>query len=233
MTISIEHFSERLRLATGRRALLASMAWLALSCATLANATPARTVASNQTGEQGGFFYSFWTDSPGTVSMQLGDGGRYSVQWDRTGNFTAGKGWAQGGRRSVGFAGHFDGGSNGYLAVYGWTTQPLVEYYIVENHGGWAPPGGQPIGQIESDGGTYEIYKTTRIKQPSIQGIATFDQYWSVRTSKRSSGTVTTGHHFDGWARLGLKLGDHFDYMILETEGYKSSGSADLAVDPR
>jgi hypothetical protein len=34
-------------------------------------------------------------------------------------------------------------------------------------------------------------------------------------------------------ARLGLKLGDQFDDMIVETEGCKSSGSADITVDSR
>ncbi|MBV8604843.1 MAG: glycoside hydrolase family 11 protein [Pelomonas sp.] len=216
-------------------ALPCSAAVAALAAALLAGcaATPPgpATLTRNQRGEQGGYFYSFWTDSPGSVSMTLGAAGRYGVTWDSpTGNFTAGKGWATGGRRVIAFDGRFDGGSNGYLAIYGWTTHPLVEYYIVENHGDWQPPGAvEPIGTFDSDGGTYKIYKTLRVNQPSILGTATFEQYWSVRTTKRSSGQVTTGNHFDAWAKLGLELGD-FDYMILETEGYHSRGSADLTV---
>ncbi len=60
----------------GRRVLLASMAGMALACATLAHAAPARTIVANETGEQGGFFYSFWTESPGTVSMSDSPRGR-------------------------------------------------------------------------------------------------------------------------------------------------------------
>jgi endo-1,4-beta-xylanase len=44
---------------------------------------------------------------------------------------------------------------------------------------------------------------------------------------------VTTKNHFDAWAKLGLRLGTTFDYMILETEGYKSSGTAQMTVKAR
>ncbi len=189
---------------------------------------------TNSQGTHSGYFYTHWSDGNGTACITLGNDGNYSYWWSNTGNFVGGKGWSTGSSsRKIGYnAGHYAPSGNSFLTLYGWSTDPLIEYYVVDSWGSWRPPGGSSVGTVYSDGGTYDLYRTLRVNKPSIEGTRTFYQYWSVRQSKRSLGrnnVITFQNHVNAWANKGWHLGKH-NYQVMATEGYKSSGSSNVTV---
>jgi len=194
------------------------------------NELVARQSTPSSTGTHNGCYYSWWTDGGSRVTYTNGAAGSYSVSWGSGGNFVGGKGWNPGSARTITYSGTYSPNGNSYLAIYGWTRNPLVEYYVVENFGTYDPSSNAQVkGSITVDGSSYKVAQTTRTNQPSIDGTSTFQQYWSVRQSKRSSGSVNMATHFDAWQKNGLKLGTH-NYQIVATEGYFSTGSANIKV---
>nr|CDS82509.1 glycoside hydrolase family 11 enzyme [uncultured eukaryote] len=198
--------------------------------ATYPNLFKRQSITSSTTGTSGGYYFSFY-NSAGDVTYTNDDGGEYSVTWTSgSGNFVAGKGWNPGSAQDVTFTADYQPDGNSYLSVYGWTTDPLVEYYIMEDFGTYNPASSLTYkGSLTSDGSSYDVYEGQRVNEPSIDGTATFNQYWSIRADSRTSGTVTTANHFNAWASLGMQMGA-FNYQILSTEGYESSGTSTVTV---
>ncbi|RAK50869.1 1,4-beta-xylanase [Phenylobacterium deserti] len=211
-----------------------------LSCAALASSAGAqapRQVCSNATGHHDGFYFTFWKDG-GDACMTLAPKGRYSTRYHLVPrkNLVVGKGWEVGSKeRRLGYRATFEPGANSYLTLYGWSVDPLVEYYVVDSWGSaFKPPGESApvLGTVESDGGTYQIYRTTRVEKPSILGTQTFTQFWSVRTERRPQGAdaaITFSNHVRAWERLGMRLGT-MNYQVMATEGFGSTGRSEVTV---
>ncbi|MGE5845618.1 MAG: glycoside hydrolase family 11 protein [Ignavibacteria bacterium] len=192
-----------------------------------------------QSGTHDGYFWSLWTSDglTGSVNYSNGSGGNYSVSWNCNGNFTCGKGWSTGSlTRIVGYncGAYSQSGGGGSFGYYGWSRNPLREYYVNEKWPG-SRPTGTSMGTINSDGGTYNLYRNQRVNAPSIDGTQTFWQIFSTRTSQNSTGqnhTITFANHANAWASAGWGLGsDLSPAAILLTEAWgQSNGYANATV---
>ncbi|MCJ1441274.1 MAG: hypothetical protein MMC23_001760 [Stictis urceolatum] len=175
--------------------------------------------------------------------------GSFSVNYNTQQDFVVGLGWQPGDARwtphpsspiqtcllhllippsPITYSGTFSASGVGLLSVYGWTTNPLVEYYIMEDPIGY-PTQGTQKGTVTSDGATYAIWEHQQVNQPSIQGTSTFNQYISIRQSPRTSGTVTVQNHFDAWAKAGMDLGTQ-NYQVIAVESWDGSGTGNIKV---
>ncbi|KAJ6453329.1 xylanase G1 [Mycena sanguinolenta] len=196
-------------------------------------AVSARGVQGSGQGTFDGYFWQNYVTSGFDLIFTNIAGGQYEVQWDGSGDFVVGQGWQPGSTsRVINFSASWEPNpaSTSILSVYGWSTNPLVEYYINEDSNAFSwTTGTTHKGTVVSDGSTYDIYEATRVNEPSIQGTATFNQYLSVRQNKRTSGSVTVQNHVNAWAALGMHLGT-MNLQIMAVEGENSSGQATVTV---
>ena len=207
---------------------------LIVAAAGVALTTPAHAatqICSNQSGNNGGMYYQMWSAGQGSACITLNSSNSYSTSWSGIGDFVAGVGWNPGSTQSISYNGSLNanGGTN-LVSLYGWSTNPLVEYYVIDNYVGSPNYAGQNMGTMTSDGGTYTIIKHQQVNQPSIQGTTTFWQYLAIRTSPRSSGTITFQNFVNAWASKGMNLGS-MNYQVMATEAWGGgSGSSSLSL---
>lgn len=201
---------------------------------TMAPEEESRIIMENDMGSIDGYDYELWKDR-GITEMMLTGEETFTCNWRDINNalfrigrkFDCSQNWEEVGTITVDYSADYYPVGNSYLCIYGWTRNPLVEFYVLQSWGNWRPPGVDAIATVEIGGSTYDIYKTQRVNQPSIDGTQTFSQYWSVRKGKRTEDTVCISDHFRVWAEQGLELGDLYEVAVT-VEGYRSSGTAKI-----
>jgi len=166
---------------------------------------------------------------------------QFSAKWNDVGDFLARVGlgfnetktYTQIGTitANFGFTSTGGGGAFSYIGIYGWSVNPLHEYYIVENWFGPPPTPGTKVGTITVDGGTYNVFTHTQTNQPAITGgNATFVQFFSVRQTARTCGTISISEHFAQWATMGMQLGNLEEARILVEVGGGGNGTIDFTT---
>ena len=185
------------------------------------------------------YHYEIWYQG-GNNSMTSYDNGTFKASWSGTNDFLARVGFKYNEDKSYSELGPIDayfnwkksgnaGGYN-YIGIYGWTVDPLVEYYIVDDW--FSEPGanllGSKKGEFTVDGATYEVYQNMRYNAPSIKGDQTFPQFFSKRKGARSCGHIDVTAHFKKWEELGMKMGKMYEAKVLVEAG-GGSGSFDVS----
>jgi hypothetical protein len=210
--------------------------------------TGGQQYCSNSKGNAGaGFSYELWASGNGTGCMTVyGQEATFGATWTNVDDFLGRVGLdfdqtktpSQIGTLSADFAEtKTEEGGLTYIGVYGWTTDPLREYYILDDWGATKPGGtssdGTPrtsAGTIEVDGATYDVWTKTRENKPAITGDnMTFDQYFSIRQTARHCGHISISEHFSQWQGLGLPLGNLYEAKLL-VEAQDNSGSIEFTT---
>eukprot|EP00833_Pecoramyces_ruminatium_P013882 jgi/Orpsp1_1/1187914/evm.model.d7180000061121.1 len=202
-------------------------------------------ITKNKSGILNGIGYELWAEG-GTNSATFYEDGSFSCSFEKSKDYLCRSGLSFDDTKTHKELGHMYADfklvkqnvhdvSYSYVGVYGWTKEPLVEYYIVDDWLSRDRPG-KWVGDIDHgdftiDGARYTVYTKTR-NGPSIIGDTTFTQIFSIRESSRSCATVDITAHFELWESLGLKLGKFHEAKILGEAGSIHDGTSGTADFP-
>ena len=203
-------------------------------CTYTSNYSGGKSVSSNGVQDVGnGYNLEMWRD--GNSGGMTVFGGKadcaFKANWNNSGDYLARVGYYDGSaKKKYTDLGEIyavynykksgnGGGSYSYIGVYGWTKNPLIEYYIVDDsftpNGGGMFWGANNKGTYTVDGVTYTLKVGQRNNAPSIEGTSTFQQVFAVRSSYQTCGTINVTEHFKNWEKLGVKMGGIYDCKIL------------------
>ena len=221
-----------------------------VSAALLLSSVPfAASAADDQKlGKIGGFDYEMWNmNCAGEIEYEPGEG-TFTCKWSNIDNClammgrkydTSKKNYYDFGRISLTYDIDITPQGNATYGAYGWTRNPLSEYYIVEGWGNWRPcPDSKDhyAGSSTVNGHEYDVFRYYRYNQPSIMGTMSFPTYYCVRKESaiednvlnQVTDSIDITKHFKSMEALGFDLSGELYETMFYVEGYRSSGSAQL-----
>jgi endo-1,4-beta-xylanase len=186
--------------------------------------------STGRTGGLNNYFYSIDAENNfGSINITSPrGGGNFNFTWNGVRQVVGGLGWSSTQRRTVNYnIGYVSPTNVKFVGVYGWTKNPLTEYYVCERGPG-AIFNGQVAGNnYTANGHTYAIKKNYRNQQASIDGTASF---WQVESRWGSAAygvnqAVNMATHLDNMrgamgGSFGLTLNGARCYMVFGCEAY-------------
>lgn len=189
--------------------------------------------------------WELWANSPNNGSITTFSTPAFEADWNNAGDFlarigfewgNAGKAYDTYGAITAQFASKKTGTAGGYsyIGIYGWSSNPCVEWYIVDDSFNGMPvnPGTTTNkGTVKIDGGDYILYtrQTTGTGGSRCTGVSSWAQYYSIRKTARQCGTISITQHFDAWKAASMPLGNLLEAKILVEVG-GGNGSVQFPV---
>jgi endo-1,4-beta-xylanase len=191
--------------------------------ANLSPTKPSSARLSNANGTDNGVFYTIYTEG-GTSDMTFPSADRYpgnfQIDYSRVGDVVGGKGWKPGSARTINYNVGILTGDYNFIGVYGWTKNPLIEYYVSERG---SIGGGSSVNTIQCDGHTYSFRKNKRINKPNVTGVnGDFWQYIDNWGGQNLSGnrSVNMAPHIKNWKDNGGEGFGAYYYQVFGLEAF-------------
>lgn len=220
-----------------------------LDCDAEMPASGAQPHQGNGTGGQGNLAWEIWSNT-GKGELTTYDVPAFSASWNEAGGYLGRLGyeWNRFGETPVPYEQHGTivaqfvankSGSGGdvysYIGMYGWSTDPCVEWYVIEDSFRPMPvnPGTTTLESSNTviDGGEYNIYTrpTPGSGGSRCNGETEWMQYYSIRKTARRCGQISLTEHFEAWKALQMPLGNLLEAKFLAEVG-GGTGRVDFPI---
>ncbi len=200
---------------------------------------------NNLAGTLGAYTWDLFANGSSACITPFGVGAAYDATWNNSGDLVAREGvffdqtrtFSQIGTIAVDFSETKTGSAGGfsYIGAYGWSNNPVHEYYIIDDSFSPLPTTAGSLGPLTTamgtavlDGATYSFYTQPIQGQTPFNTASGYIRYYSVRHTARTCGRISVTDHFNAWASVGMTLGNLEETTIL-TETGGGTGSVNFS----